>query len=200
MSVPTIKTDYLAEAQSLLTSMYQDAPTIKAFLNALVIEIQLLETAANGLIQGCLLENAVGDALDKLGAIVGISRNGLSDADFRVAIQIQIKVNGSMGRAEDILQITALAVDPSLNPAYSESYPAGWQVTIYEILNGIQQLMGYLHHAKAAGTAGAIIYSNWSPSDDIFLWDDYITPLGFEGMSDSLNPDDTALFTSGQSI
>lgn len=196
--VPELKNNFATEAVSLLTSMYQDKNAVLAILAALMAEVQELETAAQELVQGCLINNATGDALDKIGTIVGVSRNGQSDTDFRVTIQIQIKVNGSMGRAEDIISIASLVT--GLVPVYSESQPAAWQIVILELLHGVPQVITALHRAKAAGTYGTIVYSNWTPTTDVFFWDDAITPIGLVGMSDSLNPDSTALFTSGQSI
>jgi hypothetical protein len=53
--------------------------------------------------------DASGDALDQLGHLVGVVRNGLSDADFLVVVKVQILVNISKGTHEDIIGILRAA-------------------------------------------------------------------------------------------
>jgi len=49
------------------------------------------------------LANAYGDQLDKLGGLVGITRDGMTDAVYREAIGLKAAVNASAGTIEQIL-------------------------------------------------------------------------------------------------
>jgi len=101
------------------------------------------------------------DVLDKLGAIVGVTRNGLSDADYLAVIRIKIRINRSHGWAEDIIQIASLIVSGAI---YREEYPASFELDIYGTTTSIvTALLTYLGEARSAGTEGFLNYSLTTP-------------------------------------
>ena len=53
------------------------------------------------------IETAIGIQLDNIGNIVGITRNGRNDTEYRKAIKVQINVNNGSGEPETI--ITAIS-------------------------------------------------------------------------------------------
>lgn len=199
MPIPSYINTYSEDGLSLLTSMYQGQPVIETFLKAIMAEVQAIEDAAFTLINGRSVDNAIGDALDKLGKIVGITRNGLSDDAFRVSIKIKILVNSSNGLARDLILIVQRATD-NTDIKYTEQQPAAWQIETLDITAGLKQLILYLDTAKSSGTHGSLIYSTWINDANTFKWDDTVSPNTYPGMSDSLNPDNSALFTSAANI
>ena len=74
------------------------------------------------------LDTADGDRLDKIGSIVQRPRNGLADADYLIAIEIQIQlILSSTASADTILEIVRLFTGVEA-PEYSEHYPMGFTV------------------------------------------------------------------------
>jgi len=100
--------DHVAQAQSRLVSQYQSAPNVVSLITALASRTQLLEDAIQKVAQGRFLPDdaASGAQLDAIGALVGIARNGVTDAVYRVLIRGKIATNTSRGTLGDIETIT----------------------------------------------------------------------------------------------
>lgn len=170
--IPVQNTQYSAAAIALLLQQFKDQITVPAFVGVFGAEIQILENAIFSLLDGCTLAdypNGPGpwDMLDKIGAIVGLPRNGLDDASYVPALKIQIRVNRSNGLAEDIIQIAALLGGET----YLEYPPAAFLVEILNIAGafGPGQIVAMLTQAKAAGTYGVLHYTTYAPGND-FEW------------------------------
>lgn len=71
---------------------------------------------------------AEGDQLDTIGEIVGESRNGRSDSNYLLAIQLKIRLNTSAGKVNSIVEYVKDKTN-SGTVRWVESYPAG--VIIY---------------------------------------------------------------------
>lgn len=169
---PNVDNAHVSEAQALLTEMFRDKANIRGILGVLAKQIQKLEDAAWEVINGRILGTSVGDALDKIGKIVGAARNGLDDTDYTAAIHLQIRVNRSQGLMEDLIQITALYANDLLPFTYAEYPTAEWEVALYGSPSPLI-LATYLNKAKAAGTHGRFIYSTWPHSEDLLVDSSY---------------------------
>lgn len=93
---------------SRLIERWKGKPNLEAFLRSYLEEIQELENAIWFVIFGRMPDYAEGDQLDQLGKIVGRARDGLPDDLFRVYIKAQIRVNQSLGRPLDLIEILQL--------------------------------------------------------------------------------------------
>lgn len=167
MSTPVIDNNDVQEAIDLLTSMFKGQPNIEGILKSIVAEIQTFENAVFVYLAGIQLVNAVGDALDKYGKIVDEPRNGRLDPEYRQGILIRIAVNDSQGKAEDLLNIAALAFGVG-NFSYDEGLIASWELYALDSI-GFPFISRDFHDAKAAGTRGVVIYSTW-PTDEDFVY------------------------------
>lgn len=166
--IPLHDKAHVSEALGLLTSMFADKANITGLLAAFVKPVQDVEDAIFAYLDGIPLEEGAGDLLNKYGRIVGLPRDGLSDADYLQQIKIKIRVNRSRGLAEDIIQISAL-----LSPGctYYEAYPAAFEVTVFDTTSAIASaLLKYLAKARAAGVHGVLAFSTWSAPT--LAWDD----------------------------
>lgn len=105
MTTATLTTERLAEAVGNLIDQFKGQGNIEAFIEAWAQQSQDLETAAFGLLTGTTLATAEGEQLDGLGTIVGVEREGRSDADYRLRIGAQILFNNSSGTIEELLQL-----------------------------------------------------------------------------------------------
>jgi len=168
--IPTQDLTMAAEAQALLIAQYAPLPNISNLLKVFVGEVQNLETAFWSYLNGMLLTaQPLGggnwDILDKYGALVGLPRNGLTDAQYLPALKIQIRANNSHGFAEDIIQITNLVTTGAV---YYEWPPAAWEIYLgFAVSSVYSALVAYLHQAKSAGTQGNVRYA---PVANIWIW------------------------------
>jgi hypothetical protein len=159
--IPTQQTTIVADGAKLFTDLFKVATNTNAILAAVLAETQAFENALFVSIPGRTLAGALAggysDVLDKIGSIVGEARQGRTDANYAVAIQIRITVNDSQGKAEDLLKIGSLAFNTGFD--YEDSItPAVWIFTALD-LPGFPQVSRYLGQAKAAGTRGVVIHS-----------------------------------------
>lgn len=115
--------DYSAIAQSRLTSQFAEKPLIKALAGAIVAPLQEIEAVANQLKEQRWIATAVGAQLDGAGYIVGESRAGRNDADYREAILFRIFVNTSNATPEDMIKALRYITKPD-DIQYIEQYPA----------------------------------------------------------------------------
>jgi len=96
--------DHAAQAQSRLVSQYQSAPNVVSLVSALASRTQVLEDAIRKVAKGRFLvdDSATGAQLDAVGSLVGIARNGVTDAVYRVLIRGKIATNTSRATLNDI--------------------------------------------------------------------------------------------------
>ncbi len=87
--------DNVQQALNRLMEQYKRLPRLTAIITALVDQIQDLEDAVYSLNEGRQVYGSYGEQLDALGTIVGIQRNGLSDAAYLVFILGTIAENNS---------------------------------------------------------------------------------------------------------
>jgi hypothetical protein len=69
----------------------------------------------------------IGDQLDKWGGLVGESRGGLEDDDYRRFIRARVLVNRSKGSTDELVKIMQLVTAPSTVRRY-ELPPAGFEL------------------------------------------------------------------------
>ena len=127
-------TAHVTEALVNLLEQFKNKPKMAALLTAYVNQIQDIEDAFYGLMLGRWLDNAEGTQLDGLGDIVGESREGRYDEDYRLAIRARIKINLCEGTPEQILEIFWAMTDSALQ--IKDYYPAAFVLTILEAITG----------------------------------------------------------------
>lgn len=125
---------------------------VKAYLN----RCQDLEDTLWDIINDRLLATATNAQLDSLGALVDEDRLGRNDTDYRLAIQVQIRVLRTHGRDFDIIAVALLM---GFVFTYLEQYPAGWEVDQYGVGTFATWAALKFKNTKAAGTAGVYAYS-----------------------------------------
>jgi hypothetical protein len=142
---------------------FRNKSRFAAMLSLFGDQIQDLEDVFYQLLVDLALANAVGVQLDRIGSIVGLEREGRTDADYRVRIGAQILLNNASGTIEDLLQL-AVALGAT-TVELSEVYPAKLEIVAgVPIVNGeeIGRIMGV---AKPAGVG------RW------FTWYESATPF-----------------------
>ena len=108
---------------------YRGKPRIEAFIRACGLAVQIQEEDTFAAIVGTTLELAAADALDKWGLIVGESRGGLSDTDYRRFIEGRILANICEITADEFIEILRTITGvPVGDVQLRYNYPAGFQL------------------------------------------------------------------------
>lgn len=159
--------DCTQEQIDRLTDAFRGRTNIEGIVSALGASLQNLETCVFDFYTKRRLDTATNDALDKLGALVGQTRDGLPDADYREAIRLRIAINKSDGRAVDIVNITNMILSQAgVTGSYSEGEEASFQI---EALNttAVSTVLRMLSEARPAGVYAVFWYSTWATGDDL---------------------------------
>lgn len=101
----TLMPDFAEQLRRLLLSQDRDKPNTLALAAAIGAAFQTVEDDLFNLPLATSLRLATGDALDKVGAIVGEERLGLDDGPYRRFIGARILVSRSEGTPEELLTI-----------------------------------------------------------------------------------------------
>lgn len=177
--------NHVQAALDRLMQQYKGRPRIQALITALVQQIQDFEDAAFPVDEGRQLAHAEGVQLDGIGAIVGLQRNGLSDAAYLLFLYGKIAENTSDTTIQRILTIVALTFNPEEALLY-EYFPAAIGIAMsgvtldpiyYEIAGAIIQ--------GALGAGIGLAYLEIFDTENAFTVGPSSTGGGF---GDALNP------------
>lgn len=185
MSLPTKNENHLAEARALIIDQFKGRPRIDGVLRSWVGRVQELETAIFDVIDARILDTATNAQLESLGSLVGEKRLGRSDADFRQAIRLRIRVNRSKGRTVDVLDVATLAAAPE-RVTYEEYAQLQFSVEIYN-RPGERYVAELLSKTRPATSNGILISSDLALSS-LLAFDDAVSPIaGIETFSDAVS-------------
>lgn len=102
--------DHIVEnTKDQLITQYYDSENILSLANLFSQQAQNLTDIIHSMYTNRTINFAVGTQLDKLGNIVGASRQGLNDSQYRQRIRGKIASNTSEGTREEILQTALLS-------------------------------------------------------------------------------------------
>jgi hypothetical protein len=106
--------DHAAEMLDRLPEQFKrktdDPNNSEKLLIATAGEFQAFEKAYQQVKTQRTIDNAIGQQLDDLGALVGEPRNGLDDDTYRRRVRARITVHRSKGTLEDVVTVTKLIV------------------------------------------------------------------------------------------
>ena len=104
---------------------------VQQFMRSLGGGVQVLEDILWDILQGTLLELAVGDALDRWGALVGEPRGSLTaDEDYRPVILGRMLANRTDGSVDSLIAVVRAAAYPTVCAEYFDLFPAGFQIQV----------------------------------------------------------------------
>lgn len=145
--------DHATQATNLLIDYFRTKPRWAEICQDLVSPIQTFEDLVYEWYTVCRdVENATGDALNKLGSIVREPRADRTDGEYRRVIAARILVNRSTGKIPELYAV-ADALTNAQPCSIVESYPASMVVYFY---SGVGTARGsdvtrMLRQAKAGG-------------------------------------------------
>lgn len=174
-------TDHEGQAVRRLP-MQRRVPRFEALIRLLARRIQGVEDAFWELLGGRMLDGATGAQLDILGAVVGVSRGGLSDEPYRVMLRVQIRINRSAGTGDDMLEVFRLALGDEANTLTLYEYPpAALELHVGgELPVSDERALDILRTVRAAGVGGILVWSE-HPDADTFAFSDETGAASIEG-------------------
>lgn len=159
------------EALARIPRYLSEAPRFRALLESLVEQAQEIEVSLQALLSDTSIDNAVGDALDQIGAVVGQPRKGLADEIYRVLIRAKILVNKSSGTIPELLAIFLVAAEGGVVVK-----DGGNALVVVSLLQAAQDadlipfFLAFLREAKVAGVR-AILEWIEVPPEEAFRYD-----------------------------
>jgi hypothetical protein len=167
-------------------------PKIEGFLGALITPWQGLEDAHLQLADLRWVDTAMGVQLDLFGSIVGESRKGKTDEQYRRFIRARILINTSKGLPENLIKLFNLIAETS-GAIYMTYRPA--EITIFgnsNIENLIITADEILFLCREIIPAGVTLdHIGYYPGNDGFRTSDYwkgADPDFGKGFDDYFNP------------
>lgn len=153
--------EHYEQAINELIELFKHGPRNQAITLTVMEQVQELEDAMWAMYEGFLLDNAVDDQLDILGAIVGERRQGRTNDDYRAAVRVRILVNRSDGHLEQLLAICRGLV-PSATIYTQEQFPAGIRIKFSTM--GTTTLRTALQMLRQAKAGGVRLFLSYGPS------------------------------------
>lgn len=115
--------DYVSIARARLAGRINQKPLVEALAVSLPRQLSIAELVLDQLKNERSIDTAIGLQLDKVGEIVGESRNGRDDETYRQYIRFRVFVNISKGRPHDISYATRFVTQGD-DIQYIEFFPA----------------------------------------------------------------------------
>lgn len=164
-------TTHVEDALARFLQQYQGKVLIQGMTGAIVQQIQDLENGIYPIDAGRQIFNAVGTQLDNLGTIVGISRNGLSDAEYLLFIYGKIAENFSDTTITSILNIIQ-SLFRAQSLIFQEVYPAGVSVQVLGTpLDPSLYPVAITLVKESLGAGISLIFIGGSPTVNVFRFD-----------------------------
>ncbi len=180
---PTQNTTIVSQYLDKLTGYYRNLPVTSGLLDAILASVQDLENVAWQVLNGVNLDPVTpptGQNLDNLAAIVGLLRNGQTDAQLWTAFKLQVLALRSRGRSEDVLKLANAMTPASITEtAVAAMVISAWNAVADGLdLNTFLRLLG---QAKDGGARLIVYYTTWDQGFDFDLGSNYDATAGEKG-------------------
>ena len=170
MASPTLQ-DLVEEALGLLPSQWSDKDNMQGLVKSIEENVQVVEDQNYQILQERGVYTAVGVQLDNIGLIVGVSREGRFDPEYRQAILARIATNTSDGTPEAVrtaVKISTLATKINM----WDHFPANLHILVNTPLTHAQA-----DGIKTAMPAGVSLRVMFDEGNDSFIAADLLVEL-----------------------
>ena len=129
MTVTPKITDHAVRGLAILLSQFIDAPNLRAIAEILLDQVQELEDAIIEVRDDTTLDNSIGAQLDQWGKLLGVPRDGLTDAKYRKLVKVIIDAYRSGGNPQNITAVLSVLADDA-PVEYTPLFPANFMLGI----------------------------------------------------------------------
>lgn len=177
---------HVTEALANLAGFLKNKPNTASLVTAYVAEVQALEDALWQLLTQRDLNSAVGAQLDGLGDILGFSRGGLNDTDYRLQLRAKILLDIISGGINEIIALLQDLI-PGAAITIVQSFPAAFTALTSIAPSDPTTVGNLLRSGTAAGVGSQLIYSTVALSST-FTTSSSLVANSSLGFADSANP------------
>lgn len=157
--------DYSEDALSKLLWQYDNSPNLRGLVNSTTTQLDSTQMDTLGIVQSFNVSTATGALLDLIGKIVGETRLGRTDDDYRDAIRFRTILNTSNGTPTRILEAIATTTSATKTRIW-EHYPVS---AIYYTNGSVapQNLSNVIQEASPVTSGRVFIFSD--PNENTFI-------------------------------
>lgn len=152
---------HVTRGLSRVIEQFKGKVNIEKLLKILLSEFDEIETAYQQLVVNRQIDTAFGKQLDMLGDILGRTRDGFNDNDYRARLKLQVGINTSEGEAEKIITVWK-ALTGSEVISLTESFPASILLTA-QTSSVPSTIMAEMERVTPAGVGTNFAVSNGVP-------------------------------------
>lgn len=171
-------TNHIDRLKELLPGQFVGLPNWESMLTSYGTLVQDFEDELYRFFSELSLASAVGSQLDGLGEILGETRKGRSDSEYRAFLGIRVKINISRGEPETLIDVLA-AITDSTYIGFVETFPA--KVLLY--FDGSVIPGDIISNINLIRPAGVMLELTASEGETPFVFDGDSTGLGFTGVT-----------------
>lgn len=132
---------------------------LQKLISSYLRQVQELEDSLSDVHRTHFVDEATGVFLDALGLLVGASRDGQTDEDYRISIRTQVRVNLSEGTVGDLQAVFTAALGNEAVLEVTDYGNAEYVARLYGVILTPEQVivLRRIHRkAKAAGVRGLL--------------------------------------------
>jgi hypothetical protein len=156
-----INNNHAADGLLKFAAPFWGKPRWAALYVAIARQIQEVEAMLFDVIEKRMLDNATGAQLRVLGRLVGQTDPGLGEAVFKSLIRVRIRINRSLGRRKDLLEVLQLLGIPASQRQLTPSYPAKTRLDLWGTLPlPLELMLPLLQDVMAAGVGLIVLYTD----------------------------------------
>jgi hypothetical protein len=154
--------DFAQRARSLLIEQFKDSTNLNRLVEVYVATLQETERVLSDLVKCRDLATISGDLLDIAGEIVGVTRSGMIDDEYRALISLQSFLNRSNGEPETLIMAAKLILDAT-TVHYIEQYPAK---VLMQIISPVKPSDALKAMVQRIALGGVQVMFSWSSDSD----------------------------------
>lgn len=158
--------DHIAKALSRLPEQLKNSTVLIALLKALLAPAQEIEEMFYALLALKSIDDATGAQLDLIGKLVGQSRGGNLDTDYRKFIRVRLSVNKSRGLRSDYIKIITLLYPTAKIEVRARGATA--EVTIHGVVISNADAAIIMTFLQLAHGAGVRVVLGTFPGSELF--------------------------------
>lgn len=163
------------QALALLTGEYSSdkrTPNVRNMVRSMARRTQEIENVLFAVMASQnLAAGPTGQALNQLGDLLQEARGSFSDVQYAFFLRVIARARASGGRAEDAIQIAALALGNG-GASFAEYVPPGYLLTALDIVGDYAYpLASALSLARPPGVLGELEWSDFPATGNIVLQD-----------------------------
>jgi hypothetical protein len=173
-------TTHLSDAIGRMLYQFRNLSGIEGLVGMHGQQAQDVENAGFDFLTKIPLQTTTGAALDRWGAVLNESRNGVSDANYRALLFFKVSKNISNGTPEELISILQQLMQGDA-VEFVEDFPAAFHMAIINAQNlaDPSMIFSQMQQMCPAGVRLNYIAAGYSPHPFAFLGNPNPQALGF---------------------